>query len=160
MPHAYPLAARAFGARNLPRLALKSDYGPWAYKSVIIFCFSLYRVRSSKLAYHIVWGNQSGSNSLLSLEEASARSSEVHGIYTVYDPELFSRVTYFEERSYYLCHKRAVLPHPMGHVIDPQTHLLNVRLFDGFLKCVCCSSGDGELLVHRPPSKYSRGPLR
>ena len=52
MPHAYPLAARAFGARNLPRLALKSDYGRWAYKSVIIFCFSLYRVRSSKLAYH------------------------------------------------------------------------------------------------------------
>ena len=46
MPHAYPLAARAFGARNLPRLALKSDHGRWAYKSVIIFCFSLYRVRS------------------------------------------------------------------------------------------------------------------
>ena len=54
MPHAYPLAAGAFGARNLPRLALKSDYGPCAYKSVIIFSFSLYRVRSSKLAYHFL----------------------------------------------------------------------------------------------------------
>ena len=32
-----PLAARAFGARNLPRLVLKSGYGPILRKYLILF---------------------------------------------------------------------------------------------------------------------------